>query len=98
MTNINKGLIAGTIFGVVSIIPMFFMKFEDKSSAITASFISRFAIGFIIFNLDLPMPPWVKGGVVGLVLSLPDAIITKQYGPILGLGLIGGIICGFASK
>jgi hypothetical protein len=98
MTNIVKGLIAGTAFGVVSIIPMFFMTFEDKTRAMTASFISRFAIGFIIFNMDLPIPGWVKGGLVGLILSLPDAIVTKQYEPILGLGLIGGIICGFLSK
>jgi hypothetical protein len=95
MSNITKGIIAGIIFGIVSIIPMFFMKFEDRTRAMTASFISRFAIGFIIFNLPLPMPGWAKGGLVGLVLSLPDAIVTKQYGPILGLGLIGGIICGF---
>ena len=98
MTNITKGLIAGTIFGIVSIIPMFFMTFEDKTRAMTASFISRFAIGFIIFNLDLPVPGWVKGGLVGLILSLPDALVTKQYAPILGLGLIGGLICGFFSK
>lgn len=98
MTNILKGTIAGLVFGTVSIIPMIFMKFEDKTSAMTASFISRFAIGFIIFNMELPIPGWVKGGLVGLVLSLPDAIVTKQYGPILGLGLIGGIVCGFFAK
>jgi hypothetical protein len=98
MNNIIKGLIAGTIFGVVSIIPMFFMTFEDKAKAMTASFISRFAIGFIIFNMELPIPNWLKGGLVGLVLSLPDAIVTKQNAPILGLGLIGGIVCGLFAK
>lgn len=98
MTNIVKGTIAGLIFGTVSIIPMMFMKFEDKTSAMTASFISRFAIGFIIFNMELPIPGWLKGGLVGLILSLPDAIVTKQYAPILGLGLVGGIICGYFSS
>lgn len=98
MNNIIKGLIAGTIFGMVSIIPMFFMTFEDKTRAIMASFISRFAIGFIIFNMELPIPNWLKGGLVGLVLSLPDAIVTKHYGPILGLGVIGGIVCGLLAK
>ncbi len=98
MNNLTKGLIAGLIFGTVSIIPMFFMNFENKTRAMTASFISRFAIGFIIFNLDLPLPNWIKGGLVGLILSMPDAIVTKQYGPILGLGLIGGIVCGFFAK
>ena len=98
MTNIIKGLIAGLVFGIVSIIPMFFMTFEDKTRAMTATFISRFAIGFIIFNMELPIPNWLKGGLVGLVLSLPDAIVTKQYAPILGLGVIGGIICGLFAK
>lgn len=98
MSNIIKGLIAGTIFGIVSIIPMFFMTFEDKTRAITASFISRFAVGFIIFNLELPISNWLKGGLVGLILSLPDAIITKKYTPIIGLGLIGGIVCGLFAK
>jgi len=94
MTNIIKGIIAGIIFGTVSIIPMFFMTFGDKTRAITASFISRFAIGFVIFNLQLPIPNWLKGALVGFFLSCPDAIVTKQYIPILGLGLVGGIICG----
>jgi hypothetical protein len=98
MTNIYKGLIAGLIFGVVSIIPMCFMTFENKTKAMTASFISRFAIGFIIFNLELPIRNWVKGALVGLVLSLPDAIVTYQYTPILGLGIIGGIVCGLFVK
>ncbi|MBL7862769.1 MAG: hypothetical protein JNJ65_16505 [Cyclobacteriaceae bacterium] len=98
MTNIVKGLIAGTVFGVISVIPMVSMTFDDKAVAMTASFISRFAIGFIIINMELPMPGWIKGGLIGLVFSLPDALVTKQYAPILGLGLIGGIICGFLNK
>lgn len=98
MTNIVKGLIVGTVLGLVSVIPMVSMTFEDKARAMTASFISRFAIGFIIINMELPMPGWIKGGLIGLVLSLPDALVTKQYAPILGLGLIGGVICGFFSK
>ncbi|HLX94076.1 MAG TPA: hypothetical protein VKR32_20475 [Puia sp.] len=98
MSNIGKGIIAGLILGIVSIIPMIFMQFESKSRAMTASFISRFAIGFIIFNMELPMAGWLKGAIVGIVLSLPDAIVTKQYAPILGLGFIGGIICGYFSS
>ncbi|MBB5396683.1 hypothetical protein [Mucilaginibacter sp. AK015] len=94
MNNITKGLIAGIIFGIVSILPMLAMKFGDKTAAMTASFISRFAIGFIIFNMQLPMHGWLKGALIGIVLSLPDALVTKKYAPIIGLGLIGGIVCG----
>jgi hypothetical protein len=98
--NITNGIIAGCIFGIVSIIPMLFMKFGEegnKAKAIAASFISRFAIGFIIFNMPLPMAGWMKGALVGLTLSLPDALVTGKYGPILGLGLVGGIVCGMLS-
>jgi hypothetical protein len=98
MRNIVKGIIAGAIFGAASLVPMFFMSFEHKTIAMTASFISRFAIGFVIFNMDLPIPGWAKGVVTGLVLSLPDALVTGQYGPILGFGMIGGMICGVFSK
>jgi hypothetical protein len=57
-----------------------------KRTAVIASFISRFSIGFIIFNLNISVVGWLKGVLVGLVLSLPDALITKQYKPILGSG------------
>ena len=94
MDNIVKGMIAGVIFGIVSLIPMIFLPIEDKRRAMIASFIDRFAIGFIIFNLSLPIVGWLKGGLTGFVLSLPPAIATRKYAPILGLGLIGGTVCG----
>ncbi|MCB0541679.1 MAG: hypothetical protein KDE33_29505 [Bacteroidetes bacterium] len=94
MNNIIKGLIAGLILGIVSIIPMLFMEFEDKRKAIIASFVNRFSIGFIIFNIDLPIHGWLKGLIIGGVLSFPDALITKAFKPIMALGLIGGLVCG----
>lgn len=74
---------------------MAFMPLPDKRTAMLASFIDRFVIGFIIFNMPLPMPAWAKGLLVGVVLSIPPALISKKYGPILGLGAIGGLVCGF---
>ena len=94
MSNIIKGLIAGTIFGIVSLIPMFFLKIDNKEKAMIASFLNRFAIGFIIFNLDIEISGWLKGGLTGLVLSLPAAIISGKYLPIIVLGVLGGLICG----
>lgn len=94
MNNLIKGFIAGTVLGIASIIPMLFMDFEDKRKAIIASFINRFSIGFIIFNIDLPLDGWLKGLLIGGILSLPDALITKAFIPIMTMGLIGGLICG----
>jgi hypothetical protein len=33
--------------------------------------------------------------IFGLLLSLPDTIITKAYIPIIVIGVIGGAIIGF---
>lgn len=94
MTNMLKGVIAGTIFGIVSLIPMFFIKIDDKPKAMTASFINRFTTGFVIFNMNLGIAGWLSGGLVGLVMSLPPAIISGKYPPIIIPGIAGGIICG----
>ncbi len=94
MNNITQGIIAGVIFGVASTIPMFFMSFENKTKAIIASFLNRFAIGFIIFNMDISLSGWLKGLLTGFMLSLPEALITKAYKPIIAMGIIGGIVCG----
>jgi hypothetical protein len=45
MSVIYKGIIADLISGLVSTVPMAFMKFDDKFRAMTASFISRFELG-----------------------------------------------------
>ena len=41
------------------------------------------------------MAPWLVGALIALLISLPDAIITKAYAPILVTGVIGGIVIGF---
>jgi len=78
----------------LDVIPMFFIDIPERDLAITSAFINRFAVGVLIFTSDLQVPKWLSGLVIGLVLSLPDAIITKTYGPILGAGIAGGLIIG----
>jgi hypothetical protein len=94
MSRIKTGIIAGLMFGIIDIIPMFFMNIPALHLAITGAFINRFAIGFIIPNITLPFPGWGTGLLIGFLLSLPDAIITGVYGPILSTGIIGGIVIG----
>jgi hypothetical protein len=70
------------------------LTFEDKRAAMLGAFISRFGIGFVIGAASLPVPGWLGGLIFGVLLSVPDAIITKAYAPILGLGAIGGAVIG----
>jgi len=98
MNPILVGLIAGVVFGCVDVALMLPMDFPDKKTALIAAFCSRFAIGFLIPLIRMPIPPVAVGVLVGLLISLPDAIITKSYVPILASGLIGGAIIGWTAS
>jgi hypothetical protein len=94
MSRITLGAICGLVFGALAAGIMLPMSFPDKRAAITAAFIARFAIGFVIGAARLPWPGWAVGLLFGLLLSVPDALITKAYGPIIGMGAVGGTIIG----
>jgi len=98
MAKVVSGIIAGFVFGILDVLLMVPIPINDKPIAMLASFINRFAIGFFIATINIPLPSWIKGLLIGLLLSLPDAIITKTYVPIIGVGAIGGLIIGFIIK
>jgi len=95
MSRILLGAICGLIYGALSAASMIPLSFSDKRAALVSAFLNRFAIGFVIGAARLPIPAWAQGLIFGILLSLPDAIITKAYAPILILGAIGGTIIGF---
>ena len=94
MSNVLLGIAAGLVFGVASVAMMLPMSFPDKSVAPSAAFVDRFAIDVVIGCVQLPWPGWAAGLTFGLLLSLPSAIITKAYAPVLVVGALGGLIIG----
>jgi hypothetical protein len=95
MSNLLQGVIAGAIFGAVSVAMMIPMSFPDKRAALLAAFINRFAIGFVIGCVNVPgWPGWAVGLLFALLLSIPAALISKAYVPILVIGSIGGVVIG----
>jgi hypothetical protein len=98
MNPVLVGLIAGLLFGAVDVAIMLPMDFPDKKTALIGAFLSRFAIGFLIPLVKMPLPPVLIGALVGLLVSLPDAVITKAYIPILASGIIGGALIGWAAS
>src|SRR5258708_39281022 len=90
MSRILLGTICGLVYGALSAASMIPLSFPDKTAALSGAFINRFAIGFVIGAARLPVPPWAQGLIFGMLLSLPDAIITKAFAPILILGAVGG--------
>jgi hypothetical protein len=98
MNRILLGILLGFACGVVDVLLMLPMTFPDKPTALAAAFSSRFAIGFIAANVTLPMHPVLAGALVGLLISIPDAIVTKTYVPIIVTGLIFGALVGWAAR
>ncbi len=98
MKPVTLGLIAGLAFGAVDVALMLPMDFPDKKTALVGAFLSRFAIGFLIPLVKMPLPPVLIGALVGLLISLPDAVITQAYVPVIASGLIGGALIGWATS
>jgi hypothetical protein len=91
MSPFGFGIMAGIIFGAIAV------GMRLPRAALSAAFTSRFAIGVFAATSQLPMPPWARGLVVGLLVSLPDALVTKACAPILIIGSIGGLLIGIAA-
>jgi hypothetical protein len=88
-------LACGIAFGAIAVLLMLPLRFADRRTALAAAFASRFAIGFLVPAVHLPMPLPVSGAIVGLLVSVPDAIVTKAYAPILVVGTAGGALVGW---
>lgn len=97
MSHLQFGLLAGVLFGSLAVALMLPMSFPDKHTALAAAFASRFAIGLLAATAVLPMPAWAAGLLVGFLISLPDALVTKAYAPILIIGTAGGAIVASAA-
>ncbi len=98
MSNIQLGVIVGMVAGAVSVGMMIPLRFPDKRAALMAAFCSRFLIGLFTCTVALPLPPLARGTLVGFLVSVPDAIITKKYAPILLVGTVLGLAAGWALR
>ena len=101
MDVVSLGLICGLVFGLFSSLIMIPMKVESrrkKYEAISSAFLDRFMIGLIVPSATFGLDPLISGLIIGIGLSLPSAIITRAYAPIMVVGAVGGLIIGFVTK
>jgi hypothetical protein len=97
MSKVLFGLICGLSFGVIDVIVMLPLKYENnrkKYEALSSAFLERFMLGLIIPNIGWNLNPIITGGLLGLGFSLPTSIITRAYIPINVIGIVGGCIIG----
>jgi len=98
MPRLTLGIILGLAIGVLDVLLMLPLAFPDKRTALLGAFSSRFALGFFAAVAKLPLSPIASGVVVGVLTSLPDAILTKAYAPILITGVVFGAIAGLVTS
>lgn len=94
-------LIAGLVFGTISAGSMIKLEapsLRQKREAMAAAFIDRFLIGFVIGPVakGLGANGLMIGALLGFGLSIPSALITRAYIPIMAIGTIGGLAVGLA--
>ena len=95
MGRIPLGIALGLGIGVIDVLLMLPLTFPDKRAALLGAFCARFALGFFAATVRLPMSPILTGILVGVLTSLPDAIITKAYAPIMITGVLFGAVAGW---
>jgi len=95
MSRVPLGIGLGLACGVIDVLLMLPLSFPDKRAALLGAFCARFALGFFAAVTQLPMSPVLTGIIVGILTSLPDAIITKAYAPIMVTGVLFGAIAGW---
>ena len=98
MSRITLGILLGLGCATLACLAMSPLKVptpDDKQRAIVAAFLNRFVLGFVAANVVLPIPAPAAGAVLGLAVSASDAVITKAYAPILGMGTVMGALCGW---
>ncbi len=95
MNRVSLGVLLGLGVGVIDVLLMLPMSFPDKRAALLGAFCSRFALGFFASTVRLPMSPILSGVLVGVLTSLPDAIITRATVPIMATGVVFGAIAGW---
>jgi hypothetical protein len=96
MSRLEIGSICGLIYGALSAASMLPMTFPDKRTALLGAFVNRLAIGIVIGAVcPFAWPAWIVGLLLGTLLSVSDAIVTKAYAPIMIFGAIGGSVIGW---
>lgn len=72
MNNFTLSLLLGLAIGLIDVIPMILQKLPRHTNI--AAFIHYFVATVVIVNIDLPLPWWIEGGVLGLALMIPTLI------------------------
>ena len=76
MPKLIAALLIGIFAGIIDIIPMIIQKL-NKYATISA-FVHWVILGFIISYIELPVVPWLKGLIIGVISSIPVLVASAK--------------------
>ena|SRR5664280_213366 len=94
-------LVAGLAFGAISagsMIKIAAPSPREKRDAMAAAFLERFFTGFAIGPVarGFGANGLLIGALLGIGFSVPTALTTRVYLPIVAMGTVGGLAVGLA--
>lgn len=101
MKNILWSFALGALAGIIDIIPMIIQKLNKYITA--SAFVHWVILGFIITFIKIPgLDGWLKGLLIGVLMSLPVLITQAETDPksiimIFIMSAILGSLVGFLS-
>lgn len=69
-------LVVGLIAGTIDILPMLKQRLDKYS--IRSAFAFHVIMPFLVFNLGIAIPWWIRGGLVYLVCSIPILFLAAK--------------------
>ena len=94
MDPVLLGVICGVAFAAIEVVLVLFGRWPgpaEEARVLIASSANRFVTGLIIPNTDIGLTLWASGLVIGLLLALPIAAVSRRTVGPLGLGAVGGM-------
>jgi hypothetical protein len=98
MNRVALGIILGVAAGLADLALMTATKFPGGRDVKMGAFSDRFLIGFFVANTSLPISQVLSGLLIGALVSVPPAIIIREYGKIMISGIVMGGLLGYAVR
>jgi hypothetical protein len=90
--------LACAVIDTALMLPLTFPTGRDKRVAMTAAFVERFVLGLTVGPVTRALGGrgLLVGPAYGLLASIPSALITGTWAPILAMGALNGLAVGAA--
>jgi hypothetical protein len=98
MNRVVLGIVLGIAGGLADLALMTATRFPGGRDVKMGAFSDRFLIGFFVATASLPLSPVPAGIVIGAMVSVPPALIIKEYAKIMISGIAIGALGGVAVR